>query len=92
MNERSECFHLFGGGASHSLSAIQIKIIFIWAAERKNERSEARLAAALFMKLIVFLFSLRWVMGGGTANGSVERKRTKQKSKLMESNQTKKSK
>ena len=28
------------GRASHSLSAIQIKIIFIWAAERRNERSE----------------------------------------------------
>ena len=32
-----------GGWASHSLSAIQIKIIFIWAAERRNERSEAGL-------------------------------------------------
>ena len=39
-------FLLKGGGwASHSLSAIQIKIIFIWAAERRNERSEAGLVA-----------------------------------------------
>jgi len=33
------------GWASHSLSAIQIKIIFIWAAERRNERSEPGLVA-----------------------------------------------
>ena len=43
-----------------------------------------------WMELICFLLSFFWwVMGGGTANGSAERKRTKQKSKLMEFNQTK---
>ena len=29
------------------------------------------------MKLIVFLFSLRWVMGGGTANGSAKKRKQK---------------
>jgi len=30
-----------------------------------------------FMKLIVFLFSLRGVMGGGTANGSAKKRKQK---------------
>ena len=45
--------------------------------------------AVWWMELICFLLSFFWwVMAGGAAPGSAKRKRTKQKSKLMEFNQT----
>ena len=57
---------------------------------RMNEMNEAWRGAVWWMELICFLLSFFWwVMAGGAAPGSAKRKRTKQKSKLMEFNQTK---
>ena len=79
-----------GGWASHSLSAIQIKIIFIWAAERKNERSEARFRNWWMLVLVCL-----WLVGYGrsSANGSAKRREPNQKPTMKsmkeESNESK---